>query len=417
MNEIMLLALVLYILQILFDYWLDFLNIRHMRKMKGIIPAEFEGQVDEGLLLKTQSYTIERTRLGIISSVLTSIVVIVFLFGGGLRWYDGFISSLEFPFVLSGLIFFLLLFYASTFISIPFGLYRSFVIEKKYGFNTMTFQTWMGDFLKSLALSTVITGILLSAGLWIVQKSPDFWWFYVYGLFFVFSVFMMYVAPYVIEPLFNKFEPVQDDNLLQGIRRIAEKSGIRVSRVFTMDASKRTKHTNAYFTGIGKVKRIVLYDTLIDKMNLGEVLSVLAHEMGHWKKKHIFKRLFLMETLSLFVFFGVYYILKQKVVGSVFMVENALFYTEAAVVIFLLSLVLFPVGPLFHALSRRHEREADRYSFELTGDTGSMISTLVKLSKDNLSNLYPHPLYAKFHYSHPPVLERIRSIKDSERLK
>jgi len=417
MTLIMLCALILFILQTLFDYWLDFLNIRHMKIMSGIIPAEFEGQVDRTLLLKTQQYTIERTRLGILSSLLTSVIIVVFLFGGGLPWYDRFISSLELPFVVSGLIFFLLLSFASSIISIPFSLYRTFVTEKKYGFNTMTLKTWVADFMKSLVLSTVIMGMLISAGLWIVQKSPGFWWLYVWGLFFVFSVFMMYIAPYVIEPLFNKFEPVRDEGLLQGIKRIAEKAGIKVSRVFSMDASKRTKHTNAYFTGIGKVKRIVLYDTLIEKMSAGEVFSVLAHEIGHWKKKHIFKMLFVVETISLIVLYVAFHILKIGIIGPLFQIEHAQFYTEAVLIVFLLSLIMFPAGPLFHALSRKHEREADRFSLELTGDPGSMISTLVKLSKDNLSNLYPHPLYAAFHYSHPPVLDRIRAIKDSAHLK
>jgi len=417
MTPIMLCALILFILQTLFDYWLDFLNIRHMKEMSGTIPAEFEGQVDRTLLLKTQQYTIERTRLGILSSLLTSVIIVIFLFGGGLPWYDRFISSLELPFVVSGLIFFLFLSFASSIISIPFSLYRTFVTEKKYGFNTMTLETWIADFLKSLILSAVILGMLVLAGLWIVQKSPGFWWLYVWGLFFIFSVFMMYIAPYVIEPLFNKFEPVRDEGLLQGIKRIAEKAGIKVSRVFSMDASKRTKHTNAYFTGIGKVKRIVLYDTLIEKMSAGEVFSVLAHEIGHWKKKHVFKMLFVVETISLIVLYGAFHILKIGVIGPLFQIEHAQFYTEAVLIVFLLSLIMFPAGPLFHALSRKHEREADRFSLELTGDPGSMISTLVKLSKDNLSNLYPHPLYAAFHYSHPPVLDRIRAIKDNAHLK
>jgi len=410
MTLALIVLLALYILQTVWGVFLEILNIGHMKKMSGVIPSEFNGHIDQSLLAKTQRYTIDKTRIGVLSTVVSAVAVIVFVFGGVVRWYDSFISSLDLPFVLAGILFFLSLSYASTMLSIPFSLYRSFVIERKYGFNTMTFRTWSGDLLRSLVLSTVIMTILIAAASWIVLKSPGYWWFYVWGLFFIFSIFMMYIAPYVIEPLFNKFEPVQDEDLLEGIRDVAGKAGITVSRVFTMDASRRTKHTNAYFTGIGKVKRIVLYDTLIRKMDKGEILSVLAHEAGHWKKKHIFKMLFVMEAVSLIVIYGAYYLL-QGGVQEIFNAEEMMFFTRLLLVLFIASIALFPFGPLSHALSRRHEREADRFALELTKDPESMVSTFVKLSKDNLSNLHPHPLYASFHYSHPAAVERIREIK------
>ena len=178
-----------------------------------------------------------------------------------------------------------------------------------------------------------------------------------------------------------------------------------------MDASKRTKHTNAYFTGIGKVKRIVLYDTLVEKMDHNEVLAVLAHEAGHWKKKHLLKSIVAAESIALITTYISYRILQSDFLLTLFHIERGSFFAKVVILGFLGSIVAFPFGPVFNYFSRRHENEADKYSYEITGNRESMISTLVKLSKDNLSNLHPHPLYALFHYSHPPVLERIRRIK------
>jgi STE24 endopeptidase len=190
------------------------------------------------------------------------------------------------------------------------------------------------------------------------------------------------------------------------------KVGIKVRRVFRIDASKRTKHTNAYFTGIGKVKRIVLYDTLIEKMDRDEILSVLAHEAGHWKKKHLLKNIIVTEAIALIALYVSYHLLQSDILLDILSIEKSSFFAKVVILGFIGSIVSFPFSPLFNYFSRRHENEADRYSYELTENKESMISALVKLSKDNLSNLHPHPLYALFHYSHPPVLERIRRIRE-----
>jgi len=275
----------------------------------------------------------------------------------------------------------------------------------------MTFKLWITDTIKSLVISTILMGLLIAAGLFIIQKSPDLWWLWVWCFFLAFGIFMMYISPYVIEPLFHKFTPVGDEKLEDGIRSLMEKVGIKVSRVFKIDASKRTKHTNAYFTGIGKVKRIVLYDTLIEKMNYDEIMSVLAHEAGHWKKKHILKSIIVTETIALIAIYVAYHVIQSDFLMTLFNIKESSLFAKLIILGFIGSIVSFPFGPVFHYFSRRHENEADKYSFDLTGNPDSMISALVKLSKDNLSNLHPHPLYALFHYSHPPVLERIRKIR------
>jgi STE24 endopeptidase len=376
------------------------------------IPPEFEGEIDQALLSKTRDYNVEQTRFGFISSAFNNIVSLLFIFVL-LNIYNSWVISLNYSFVLSGLIFFLLITYAETAISMPFGLYSTFNIENKYGFNTMTWRLWITDTIKSLLISTILMGLLISVGLFLIDKSPGLWWLWVWSFFLFFGIFMMYISPYLIEPLFHKFTPIEDEELESGIRALMEKAGIKVSRVFRMDASKRTKHTNAYFTGIGKVKRIVLYDTLIDKMDRAEIISVLAHETGHWKKRHILKHIVATEIIALITIYISYNLIQgNNILIDIFNISESSFVAKLVVLGFIGSVVSFPFGPVFHYFSRRHENEADRYSYELTGDAESMISALVKLSKDNLSNLHPHPLYSLFHYSHPPVLQRIRSIRE-----
>ncbi len=399
-----------YFAVVVLGYWLDYLNLSHLKKFGSVIPAEFEGQIDQALLSKTRDYNVEHTKFDFISSVFNNIVFLLFIFVL-LNIYNSWIVSLNLPFVLTGLVFFVLLTYAETIVSMPFSLYSTFKIENRYGFNTMTFKLWLADTAKALVISSILMALLISVGLFLIQKSPDMWWLWVWCFFLVFGIFMMYISPYVIEPLFHKFTPVDDEELEAGIRGLMDKVGIKVSRVFKMDASKRTKHTNAYFTGIGKVKRIVLYDTLIEKMDKDEIISVLAHEAGHWKKRHLLKHIIATEAIALIAIYAAYHLLQGDFLIELFHIEKSSFFAKVIILGFIGSIVTFPFSPVSHYFSRRHENEADKYSYELTGNSESMISALVKLSKDNLSNLHPHPLYALFHYSHPPVLERIKSIR------
>jgi STE24 endopeptidase len=381
-------------------------------KTSGLsVPSEFDGFIDENLLKKVESYEAEKTRFSFISSLFGNIVMLLFIFAGVLNLYNSWAASLNLPFIVSGLLFFLLLSYASSILSIPFDLYRTFKIENKYGFNTMTAKLWVIDFLKSLLLSSVLTGFLLAVGLWIIQSSPHFWWIWVWGFFLIFSLFIMYISPYVIEPLFNKFSPLEIPELESGIKAMMQKVNIKVSRVFRMDASKRSRHTNAYFSGIGKTKRIILYDTLLEKMGNDEILAILAHEAGHWKKKHIMKMLVGMEVLSFLGIYFSYRILQSDILISLFRIQSSTFFAKIVLLGFIGGIIAFPFTPLSSYISRRFEREADRFACQLSGNKEAMASALIKLSKDNLSNLHPHPLYAAFYYSHPPVVERIREIR------
>ena len=404
-----------YLLKEGFEYLLRYLNFRHMKKFGLTVPSVLEGKIDVDLLKKTQAYETEKTRFGFISSLFGNIVTIIFIFGGLLNIYNSWVVSLQVPFIVSGLLFFLILSYANTVISIPFSLYSTFKIENKYGFNTMTPKLWLKDFFKSIILSTIITGILVSVGLWIVQSSPGAWWIWIWGFFLVFSLFMMYISPYVIEPLFNKFTPLEEQVLVEQIKHMLHKVSITVSRVFRMDASKRSRHTNAYFSGIGRVKRIILYDTLLEIMNHDEILAVLAHEAGHWKRRHILKMIIATEFLSFFLLYGVSRIFQTDFLTDLFYVQNGTFFAKIVILGFLGGIVSLLFIPFSSSISRRFEREADRFAFCLSGNNKSMISALIKLSKDNLSNLHPHPLYAAFYYSHPPMVQRIEHIRNLKR--
>lgn len=399
-----------YLLTEAFGYLVEYLNVRRLKKSSDVIPPEFVGKIDSGVLEKAREYTLENARFSFIASLFNNVIILAFFFGGLLNIYGRLMGSSALPFIASGLLFFLILYYIDTFLTLPFSLYRTFKIEKAHGFNTMTFGLWAKDLVKQLAISSVLMAIVISAGLFMVRKSPGLWWLWVWLVFLGFSVFMMYISPYVIEPLFNRFEPVQDENLVEGIRGLAGKAGIKVSSVFRMDASKRTTHTNAYFTGIGRVKRIVLYDTLLERLNKDEVLSVLAHEIGHWKKRHILKFIVITEAIALVALYISFRLLQGAALNGLFNVEGGAFFTKVIILGFLGSIAAFPLGPLMLYLSRRHEVEADSFAGELTGNARALADSLVKLSRDNLSNIHPHPLYVVFHYSHPPVMERIRHL-------
>ncbi len=406
-----LLLLFLYLLTLAIGYWLKYLNLSYLKKHGHIVPPELQGAVDPAVLGKISEYTFESSRAGIFESVAGDIIIIIFLFAGVIGIYDRWLSTLTGSFILGGVLFFLFLLYAQTLIDIPFSLYRNFRIESRYEFNTMTLKLWFTDLVKSAAISTVLGAIVISTALFLIHISPAWWWLWVWGFFLVFSLFVMYISPYIIEPLFFKFEPVKAEGLEDRIRSLMERAGLRVSRVFQVDASRRSRHSNAYFTGIGKVKRIVLFDTLIEQMNHEEILAVLAHEVGHWKKKHVLKRIVMTEALALVATFAAYQLLQWKGLTGLLGLTQASFYAKIVILGFLGSLVTFPFTPLFSHLSRRDEREADRFASELTGMPSILASALVKLSRENLSNLHPHPLYAKFYYSHPPVVERIRMLR------
>lgn len=389
---------------------LTVLNLNHLARHGARVPEGFEGSIDRNLLAKMKDYTLEGSRLDLIASFFAIALTLWFLFGGVLDRYNRLILGLQLPEVWSGVLFFLFLSLAGLLLKIPFSLYSTFNIERKYGFNTQTFGLWFADLLKGLLLSLVLNGLLLAAVFWLINRFPGSWWFLVWVLLFIFSIFMLYVSPLLIEPLFNKFSPIADQELEGEIKGLMRRAGIAVSRVFTMDASRRSTHSNAYFSGIGRVKRIVLFDTLLKGLGKAEILAILAHEAGHWRKKHLVKKLVLLEVLAFLGFYLLFRAVQGDLLTDLFGIGQPTIYVKILLAGFVGSIGLYPLQPVSRFFSRRQEVEADDYAAELTGNPQSLARSLVALGRDNLANLHPHPLYAAFHYSHPPLAQRVARL-------
>jgi STE24 endopeptidase len=409
----MILLLLAYLLVLGCTLLLRFLHLSHLRRHGDQVPAELEGVVDKATLARMNTYTVENGRLETIQLLVNNVLVALFLFGGLLGIYDEWISGRSSAFVWSGLLFFLGLYVAESIVRIPFSLAHNFGVEKRHGFNRMGPKLWLSDQLKSLAVGGAILGALVTGALFLVQWSPHWWWLWVWGFFLIFSLFLMYVSPYLIEPLFFKLEPVRIDGLEDAVRELLKRAGLRASRVFQVDASRRSSHSNAYFTGLGRVKRIVLFDTLVERLQVSEILAVLAHEAGHWKRRHVPKRIVVTELAALVLLFLASQLLARSDLPRLVGLDSASFHARVLILAFAASLLSFPLTPLSSWWSRRHEWDADRFAANLTQRPEELATALAKLSRDNLSNLHPHPLFARFYYSHPPVVHRIRRLRQA----
>jgi STE24 endopeptidase len=392
------------------EQFLLMLNLKHLSRHGAEIPRGFEKHVNAATLAKMRDYTVAHGRLDRVATLLSIGITYIFLFGGLLNWFNNLIAKLDWPPVISGVIFFMTLVYADTFIKIPFSLYSTFSLEKQFGFTRQTIGLWVQDLVKSLVLNTLLLGFLFYIILWLVMALPGMWWLAGWAFVLLFSIFLLYLSPYVIEPLFNKFSPIEDASLEERIKEIMSRIGLKINRVFSMDASKRSGHSNAYFTGIGHVKRIVLFDTLLANHDDDEIIAILAHEAGHWKKKHILKMLVFSQAFALVGFYAAYRLASGSLLADVFRLDFPSMHAKLLLVAFVGSLVLFPLKPLMAYISRRHEIEADNFAVQLTQAPVPMANGLIKLSKDNLANLHPHPWYAAVYYSHPPLAQRVKRI-------
>ncbi len=410
MESPLLLIFVIFVLIKGIENIIALVNLGHIRQYGHRVPEGFTGFVDDQTLSRMRDYTIDHGRIDLLSSALDFAITIVFIFGGVLNWYNSWLTGLGWPFVVTGICFFLFLSYGSFLLQIPFDLYNTFVIEEKYGFNRQTFALWLADAAKGLLLTTILAGLLLWVAFLIMAAVPDYWWILLWLFMLFFKIFMLYISPYVIEPLFNKFTPIADKSLEEKIKKLLARAGLSVSRVFTMDASRRSGHGNAYFSGIGHVKRIVLFDTLLEKNSEEEILGILAHEAGHWKKKHILKRLVVMECVSFAALYLAWWFLQSDTLAAVFHINEPTLYVKLLLIGFCGALAAFPVKPLFSLTSRRHEWEADRFAAELTEHPQALARALARLGRDNLANLHPHPWYIALHYSHPPLPQRVRKL-------
>ena len=417
-NILLIAFLVAFVISSVFRLLLTYINVSYLRRHGHDVPEVFQGEIDEATLARMTEYTADSSRFGAVAHFFDDAVTLLVLLSGLLPLLVGIVLSWNLHFILSGLIFFGTLALLSGILDIPFSLYSTFVIEKRYGFSTITARLWITDLIKGLLLSAILMGILLGAMLALVYYAEHTWWLWAWLVFSAFQMLIVWLYPVLIAPLFNKFEPIENDALKEAIIALMAKVGLKTGGVFQIDAGKRSKHTNAYFTGLGKTKRIVLYDTLLKSHASEEILSVLAHEAGHWKKRHIIKQLILTETFSLVFLYLVYRLIDWSLLYQTFGFAEKLPYVGLLLIAALFGPAAFFLTPMGAMLTRRFEREADDFCYDLVGTTIPMINALKRLAKDNLANLHPHPLYAWFYYSHPPLIERIARLlrmKDSKK--
>ena len=411
MNSLLVLFLSLYAVAVAVRMGLYLLNTRHLRKHGHEVPEEFQGIVDQEMLNKMRDYTIATARLGAVEQPAYDIFLIALLLSGLLPWLTGAISSYGMSFIVSGVVFFFLCYLILGAFEIPFDLFRTFRVEKRFSFSTITGRVWVTDLIKSILVSALLMGVFLSVFFGLITIAPRSWWFLAWIFFISFQLLVSWLYPVVIAPLFNKFEPIEEKSLMEGIRSLAERSGLTVKGIYKMDALKRSRHSNAYFTGIGKSKRIVLFDSLLQDHTRDEILSVLAHELGHWKMGHVRKQLILSVALSFVLFYGAYAAVTHEGLYTTFGFPAVSIYAGLFILTILLKPAAFLISPLGAMISRHFERQADDYAYAQIGSADAMVSALKVLATQNLSNLHPDPVYAWFTYSHPPLVERIRRLK------
>ena len=394
---------------------LSHINIAYLRRHGKDAPESFEGELDVETLSRMTDYSVDTSRLESFESILDDVAILVLLLSGALSWLVQMVARHVNGPVLSGILFFSVLLILKYIMEIPFGIYSTFVIEKKYGFSTITPRLWISDLFKEILISLVLMVLLLGPVLGLVYHVKTYWWLLVWIFFVSFQVFLLWIYPVVIIPMFYEYSEVEDQDLKSDIISIAEKAGIEVKGIYQINAGKRSRHTNAFFTGMGKTKRIVLYDTLIESHAKDEILSILAHEMGHWKRRHVLKQAFLMAIASFAVLFFSSYLINWPVLYTTFGINPKIKYAGLFLIVIMLRPSAFFFTPVVSSISRRFEIQADTYSYNVMQSAKPLIKALKRIAKENLANLFPHPAFAWFYYSHPPITERLGYLKEMER--
>lgn len=366
--------------------------------------------IDIDYFKRSNSYNISKLFLSIINVLITGIILSYFVLLGGIQDFNNNIEKLNISYVnqeLAIVIFFVVF---MSVINMPIGLYKTFYIEEKFGFNKSSLSLYIKDSLLSLILGVVIASILFSALNVLFISYPDYWWFYIWLVYILFNIFILYAYPIFIAPLFNEFKKLSDKSIIEVVNSLSKKTNFSVSNIYVMDGSKRSAHSNAYFTGFHKSKRIVFFDTLLSMLTPNEIEAVLAHEIGHYKKNHILKSMLMSLVFSFLAFYFMYNI---TLIDSFFYELNINPSSPGQLIIFfslILPSVLFFLNPFFSSLSRKNEFEADNYAKDFS-NKDDLISSLKKLYKENLTILKTSPLYSSIYNSHPTVFERINNLK------
>jgi STE24 endopeptidase len=406
-NPVFFLILIIPVAGFIVERYLDHLN---NSSWSETLPEKLKGICDDNEYRKTQLYQKDNNRLSFWSSTFNLILILLMIAAGGFALIDTFARAISVQPVIISLAFFGIIGLASDLINIPFSFYDTFVIEKKYGFNTMTIRTFITDHIKSWIIAILVGIPVLGLITWFYYKTGKSFWLYAWGLITIFTVFINLFYSELIVPLFNKQSPLQEGSLRSLIENFAQKTGFKLRNIYIIDGSKRSTKANAYFSGFGPKKRIVLYDTLLNELTEEEIVAVLAHEIGHYKKKHV-----LLSLISSVILTGFMLILFSLVVNNPEL-SRALgsgqtsFHLGLVVFGILYSPLALLIGLLTNYISRRNEFEADRFVREYFRPE-LLVTALKKLSVKNLSNMMPHPVYVFFHYSHPPLLRRLEKLE------
>ena len=390
--------------------WLGLRHIRYVRAHSGRVPDEFSSEISLEAHQKAAEYTAAKTRFALIGVAVEVLIVLALTFGGGLQWLHDISAAWLPEGIARGVLLIALVGLLLTLLDVPFDLYRTFVIEERFGFNKMTPALFFVDLMKSLLLGAVLLMPLVAVILWLIETLGPGWWIYAWIVVAVFGLLITFIAPTVIMPLFNKFSPLQDAELQQRVEQLAARCGFKIKGLLVMDGSRRSAHGNAFFSGFGSSKRIVFFDTLLAQLRPAEVEAVLAHELGHFKLRHVIKRMAWSAVLS----FGFFWLLSFLMYQVWFYHGLGVTTPSPAMALVLFSLVLPPftflLNPLGAMYSRKHEFEADQYAVR-NASARDLVSALVKLYKDNASTLTPDPLHSAFYDSHPPATVRIARLQ------
>lgn len=407
MNSYLIFILAVIVTGFLIEAGVSLLNLR---ALDSSLPAEFSDVFDRERYARTQEYSRATTRFGLIRETVSTLLTLLFLLLGGFNWADIVARSFGLGNIGTGLLFTGLILLLGGLAGLPFSLYSTFVIEERFGFNRTTARTFVLDLIKTLLLAILLGAPLLAFILWFFEESGSLAWLYCWLVVVAWTVLLQFLAPTFIMPLFNTFTPLAEGELKEQITEYARSQDFRMQGIFTMDGSKRSTRLNAFFTGFGRFRRIVFFDTLVEKLAPGELVAVLAHEMGHYRLRHIFIMLAVAVAQTGIMFALLSRFINNPGLFAAFGMEHLSVYASLLFFGFLFTPVSLFLGLLVNALSRRHEYQADTYAAATTARPQDLISGLKKLSAANMANLTPHPLYVLLHASHPPVLSRIRAL-------
>lgn len=410
MNGIAVVAAALIVTRWIAQLWLDRLNQHHVRAHSSAVPEAFRSVMDEATYAKSVQYTLANNRFSQFEATFDLVVLLAVLFSGVLpRAFQFFQSHLgASAWAMAAFLF--VMFTVISFVSLPLQWWNQFRLEARFGFNTSTQATWWLDRMKGLLLGVALGYPLLVLVLKCFEWAGNAWWLWAWGVLMAFQLLMSVLAPVLILPLFNKLTPLPEGTLRDRLLALAQRTHFRAASIQVMDGSKRSKHSNAFFTGFGRLRKIVLFDTLIAQLAEPELEAVLAHEIGHWKKKHITKMLLMSAVGTLASFAAIAWLARQEWFASAFGFTSGGIAPVLLLFGLLAGAVMFWLSPLTHWWSRRYEYEADAYAKEVIGAAHPLICALRKLNEKNLSNLMPHPLYSGFYYSHPTLLEREQAL-------